>query len=279
MRAARMAQLDDFIPALPAGATTALVGERGARLSRRRAAPHRIARAILRDAPILILDEPTSAFDLKTEALIIAALERLMQGRTTFIIAHRLATLARCDVHPGGRRAAWADQPPAAFERRMARGRSGGRSAQRGSENLAHACASRWSAAPARPIGRRRLENQIPAGFRGLGRDARYFETTARGRTTRRMEGSLRCRLHAGLHRPGHAKDSVLATAGHIAAAIRDQRKADPAADDARRSWLPPTPRSTSPGRRRAPTTGIRRGRAHPSSRPTRLPAIRFRQG
>jgi ABC-type multidrug transport system fused ATPase/permease subunit len=56
-----------------------------------------IARALLRDAPILILDEPTSALDVTTEALVMAGIERLMEGRTTFIIAHRLSTVRRCD--------------------------------------------------------------------------------------------------------------------------------------------------------------------------------------
>jgi ATP-binding cassette subfamily B protein len=57
-----------------------------------------LARAFLKDAPILILDEPTSSVDLKTEAAIIEAMERLMAGRTTFIVAHRLDTLRHCDV-------------------------------------------------------------------------------------------------------------------------------------------------------------------------------------
>jgi ATP-binding cassette subfamily B protein len=57
-----------------------------------------LARAFLKDAPILILDEPTSSVDLKTEAGIMEAMERLMSGRTTFMIAHRLSTLENCDV-------------------------------------------------------------------------------------------------------------------------------------------------------------------------------------
>jgi ATP-binding cassette subfamily B protein len=65
-----------------------------------------IARAFLRDAPILVLDEPTSAVDVRTEARILAALEDLMRGRTTFLIAHRRSTLAGCSVRlelSGGR--------------------------------------------------------------------------------------------------------------------------------------------------------------------------------
>ena len=57
-----------------------------------------LARAFLKDAPILILDEPTSSVDVRTEAAIIEAMERLMAGRTTFMIAHRLTTLDVCDV-------------------------------------------------------------------------------------------------------------------------------------------------------------------------------------
>src|SRR5262249_62358508 len=57
-----------------------------------------LARAFLKDAPILLLDEPTSSVDLKTESTIMEAMERLMQGRTTFIIAHRLSTLEGCDL-------------------------------------------------------------------------------------------------------------------------------------------------------------------------------------
>jgi ATP-binding cassette subfamily B protein len=57
-----------------------------------------LARAFLRDAPLLILDEPTSSVDSRTEGVILEAMERLMEGRTTFVIAHRLDTLRSCDV-------------------------------------------------------------------------------------------------------------------------------------------------------------------------------------
>jgi ATP-binding cassette subfamily B protein len=95
--AARTAGADVFIAALPDGYGT-LVGERGMRLSGGERQRISLARAFLKDAPILILDEPTSSVDVRTEALIIDAMERLMQGRTTFMIAHRLSTLERCDV-------------------------------------------------------------------------------------------------------------------------------------------------------------------------------------
>jgi ATP-binding cassette subfamily B protein len=108
VRAARAANAHEFIAALPAGYQTR-VGERGMTLSggeRQRVA---LARAFLKDAPILVLDEPTSSVDLASEAAIMEALEHLMSGRTTFIIAHRLNTLAGCDVRlevAGGRIAA-----------------------------------------------------------------------------------------------------------------------------------------------------------------------------
>jgi ATP-binding cassette subfamily B protein len=90
--AAQAANSHDFIMALPQGYDT-MLGERGAQLSggeRQRVA---VARAFLKNAPILILDEPTSSIDSKTEAVILEALDRLIVGRTTFIVAHRLSTL------------------------------------------------------------------------------------------------------------------------------------------------------------------------------------------
>lgn len=95
--AARAANAHDFIRALPEGYATA-VGERGMRLSGGERQRISLARAFLKDAPILILDEPTSAVDVTTEATIMEALERLMVGRTTFMIAHRLSTLERCTI-------------------------------------------------------------------------------------------------------------------------------------------------------------------------------------
>jgi ATP-binding cassette subfamily B protein len=95
--AARLANAHDFISALPHGYDT-LVGERGMRLSGGERQRIALARAFLRDAPVLILDEPTSALDVGTEATILDALERLMRGRTTFVIAHRLGTLDHCDM-------------------------------------------------------------------------------------------------------------------------------------------------------------------------------------
>ena len=74
------------------------VGERGMRLSGGERQRLSLARAFLKDAPILILDEPTSSVDVRTESEIIDAMERLMDGRTTFMIAHRLSTLDRCDI-------------------------------------------------------------------------------------------------------------------------------------------------------------------------------------
>jgi ATP-binding cassette subfamily B protein/subfamily B ATP-binding cassette protein MsbA len=94
--AARQARIHDLVMQLPERYQTQL-GEAGVALSEGEKQRITIARALLRDAPILILDEPTSALDVETEALVMEAVERLMEGRTTFIIAHRLSTVRRCD--------------------------------------------------------------------------------------------------------------------------------------------------------------------------------------
>jgi ATP-binding cassette, subfamily B, bacterial len=90
--AARAAGAHDFITTLPGG-YDARIGERGVMLSGGQRQRLAIARAFVKDAPVLILDEPTSALDAESEAALLAALERLMQGRTTLIIAHRLSTI------------------------------------------------------------------------------------------------------------------------------------------------------------------------------------------
>jgi len=94
--AARAAAAHDFITALPAGYET-LVGEAGARLSGGQRQRIAIARAFLKDAPVLLLDEATSALDAESEAQVQLALERLMAGRATILIAHRLATVRGAD--------------------------------------------------------------------------------------------------------------------------------------------------------------------------------------
>jgi ATP-binding cassette, subfamily B, bacterial len=94
--AARTAQAHDFIAALPDGYDT-VVGEQGATLSEGERQRLTIARAVLRQSPILILDEPTSSVDVTTEASIMDGLERLIAGRTTFVIAHRLSTVRKAD--------------------------------------------------------------------------------------------------------------------------------------------------------------------------------------
>jgi ATP-binding cassette subfamily B protein/subfamily B ATP-binding cassette protein MsbA len=97
IEAARAANAHDFILRLPKQYDTEL-GERGAQLSGGERQRIAVARAFLKDSPILILDEPTSAIDSKTEAVMLDALERLMAGRTTFLIAHRLSTIRKADL-------------------------------------------------------------------------------------------------------------------------------------------------------------------------------------
>jgi ATP-binding cassette subfamily B protein/subfamily B ATP-binding cassette protein MsbA len=96
VQAAEDANADAFIRSLPEGYDT-VVGEQGATLSGGQRQRLAIARALLRDAPILLLDEPTSALDVETETQLLQALDRLMAGRTTFIVAHRLSTIRNAD--------------------------------------------------------------------------------------------------------------------------------------------------------------------------------------
>jgi ATP-binding cassette, subfamily B, bacterial len=130
--AARAASAHDFISALPEGYATP-VGERGVRLSGGERQRIGLARAFLKDAPILILDEPTSSVDARTEAEILDAMRRLMRGRTTFMIAHRASTLKSCNARlqldhgrmlaftpPGAHRVSRARRPVAGRETRRA---------------------------------------------------------------------------------------------------------------------------------------------------------------
>src|SRR5437016_14405529 len=96
MVAARSAQADDFIRKLPEGYSSP-VGERGGQLSVGQRQRIGIARAFLKNAPVLLLDEPTSALDPATEAAIMETIKELMRGRTTLIATHRLATIHDVD--------------------------------------------------------------------------------------------------------------------------------------------------------------------------------------
>jgi ATP-binding cassette, subfamily B, bacterial len=95
--AARAAQIHDFITSLPEGYATA-IGERGVTLSGGQRQRLALARAIVRDAPIVLLDEPTTGLDAESERLVVAALERLLDGRTAVVIAHRLSTVRDADL-------------------------------------------------------------------------------------------------------------------------------------------------------------------------------------
>lgn len=118
VEAARAAGAHDFVMSLPDGYETT-VGERGMRLSGGERQRISLARAFLRDAPILILDEPTSSVDQGTEAEILAAMQRLMEGRTTFLITHRPSAVSHCDVflEVDGGRVRVLDEVPAQIER------------------------------------------------------------------------------------------------------------------------------------------------------------------
>jgi ATP-binding cassette subfamily B protein len=94
--AARLANAHEFIEKMPEGYDT-MVGERGISLSGGQRQRIAIARAIIRDTPILILDEPTSGLDAASEQTVIEALDRLMKGRTTLLIAHHLGTIQHAD--------------------------------------------------------------------------------------------------------------------------------------------------------------------------------------
>jgi len=95
--AAKAANAHEFVERLPEKYET-IVGERGAQLSGGERQRIAVARAFLKNAPVLVLDEPTSSIDSRTEAVILDALDRLMVGRTTFMIAHRLSTIRKADV-------------------------------------------------------------------------------------------------------------------------------------------------------------------------------------
>jgi ATP-binding cassette subfamily B protein len=97
IEAAKLANAHEFIERLPQGYETA-IGEKGVRLSGGERQRIAIARAFLKNAPVVILDEPTSAVDIHTETEILKGIENLARGRTTFMIAHRLSTLERCDT-------------------------------------------------------------------------------------------------------------------------------------------------------------------------------------
>ncbi|HTM52312.1 MAG TPA: ABC transporter ATP-binding protein [Bryobacteraceae bacterium] len=97
LRAAEMANADEFIRKMPNGYDT-VVGERGVTLSGGQRQRIAIARAVIRDSPILILDEPTTGLDADSEKLVFEALDRLMEGRTTIVIAHRLSTIQNAAI-------------------------------------------------------------------------------------------------------------------------------------------------------------------------------------
>ena len=144
-QAAAAANIHDFIAGLPDGYATQ-VGERGMALSGGERQRISLARAFLKDAPILILDEPTSSVDVRTEAMIMESMDRLMAGRTSFMIAHRLSTLDGCDVRleiEGGRMEAGTSEP-AGRERRPATQRASSNGAAAAVAPLDHPAVTAW---------------------------------------------------------------------------------------------------------------------------------------
>ena len=97
IRAAKLANADEFIERMPDGYDT-MIGERGMTLSGGQRQRITIARAIIRNSPILILDEPSAGLDAESEKLVFDAIENLMEGKTSIVIAHRLATVIRADA-------------------------------------------------------------------------------------------------------------------------------------------------------------------------------------
>src|SRR6185295_10589382 len=97
IRAAELANAHEFIEKMPEGYDT-MVGERGVTLSGGQRQRIAIARAVIRNTPILVLDEPTSGLDAQSEQLVFEALDRLMKGKTTIVIAHHLATILSADM-------------------------------------------------------------------------------------------------------------------------------------------------------------------------------------
>ena len=125
MDAARLANAHEFVTRLPQGYETH-VGDRGMALSGGERQRIALARAFLKDAPILILDEPISSVDVYTEASIVGAVEQLMNGRTTFIIAHRVSTLRSCNVQLSleeGRLSLWQPETSTTIEPGLAEAR------------------------------------------------------------------------------------------------------------------------------------------------------------
>ena len=127
VEAAKAANIHDTIERLEAGYDT-VVGERGMTLSGGERQRIALARAFLKNAPLLIMDEPTSSVDIDTEGRILDAMVRLMKGRTTFMVAHRLSTLESCDLLlmlDAGRLVAVETDVPAAIRRALAAGTLG----------------------------------------------------------------------------------------------------------------------------------------------------------